>query len=345
MAEKAQGVRWDLTSFFPKFNGSEMTEFKGKLYSDIAELQRRAASLDPLSKDTASEWEELALAAEDFDARLGHLGSYVGCLEAAHADNEEYAQEQAKLSELSAEYVKFDVDMLRGFKGISDGDFDAFAAREPLQPIAHSLRRTRERAKHTMSPAEEKLAADLGVDGFHSWGRLYDKISSKLKFEMVWPDGKKEVKPISQWRSLMSDPDRKVGRAAYEGGNRAWATIEDSCASALNAIAGTRLTLCRHRGVPHFLDKALFQASVQRKTLDAMYEAIHRNLDTAREIFRVKAGHMRRKGICFFEREAPLPLKDASRFSWEQGSGMVARAFESVYPDLGEYYRTFLDNK
>ena len=66
---------------------------------------------------------------------------------------------------------------------------------------------------------------------------------------MNWPDGKKERLPISRWRALMSDTYRKVGRAAFEGGNKAWAGVEDTCAAALNALAGTRGTLYRRRGV------------------------------------------------------------------------------------------------
>ena len=31
-----QGVQWDLTSYFPAFNGPEMMNFKKKLAADIA---------------------------------------------------------------------------------------------------------------------------------------------------------------------------------------------------------------------------------------------------------------------------------------------------------------------
>ncbi|PIU18889.1 MAG: hypothetical protein COT18_09615, partial [Elusimicrobia bacterium CG08_land_8_20_14_0_20_59_10] len=208
--------------------------------------------------------------------------------------------------------------------------------------VAHSLRRVREQAKYTMAPAEEKLAADLGVDGFQSWERLYNKISSKLQFDMEWPDGKKERLPISRWRTLMSDADRRVGRAAFEGGNKAWATIEDPCAAALNALAGNRFTLYRRRGVKHFLDVALFGAGIKRRTLDAMYTAVNRNLGPVRDIFRAKAAAMGRKGIAFFEREAPLPLKDSKLYTWEEGTAKVSGAFNRVYPALGRYYDDFL---
>ncbi|MBI4351781.1 MAG: hypothetical protein HY550_10095 [Elusimicrobia bacterium] len=196
-----------------------------------------------------------------------------------------------------------------------------------------------------MTPAEEKLAADLGVDGFQSWERLYNKLSGKLMFDMEWPDGRKERLPISRWRALLADTDRKTGRAAFEGGNKAWATLEDSCAAALNALAGTRLTLYRRRGVKHFLDQALFGAGIKRRTLDAMYTAVNRNLEPVREILRVKAAAMNRKGIAFFEREAPLPLKDSKQYTWEEGTAKVSAAFGRVYPDLGKYYDDFLGKR
>ncbi|OGR44639.1 MAG: hypothetical protein A2X35_04850 [Elusimicrobia bacterium GWA2_61_42] len=345
MANKQQGVQWDLTSYFPAFNGPEMIKFKKKLAADIAALQKKASKLAPLSPKTAAAWETLLLAAEDAEMRLGHISSYVGCLEAAHADKDEYAAESAKLSSLLAEYSKFGVDMLRAFKEVPEKVFAAFLKRPKLKGTEHSLKRTRESAKRTMTPAEEKLAADLGVDGFQSWERLYNKISGKLEFDMQWPDGRKERLPISRWRALMSDTDRRTGRAAFEGGNKAWASIEDSCAAALNALAGTRHTLYRHRGVNHFLDQALFGAGIKRSTLDAMYAAVNRNLEPVREILRVKAAALGKKGIAFFEREAPLPLKDSGTYTWEQGSAKVEGAFSRVYPALGRYYKDFLAKK
>ncbi|MGD9641443.1 MAG: M3 family oligoendopeptidase [Elusimicrobiales bacterium] len=341
MSENIQGVRWDLTSFFPSFGGPEMAKFKKKLAADIAALQKKASRTAPLSARTAADWERLLLAAEDAGVRLAHMSSYLICLESAHADKEEYAAENARFAQLGAEYAKFGVDLRRALKDVPEKVFAAFVKREKLTDIAYFLKRTREQARRTMSPAEEKLAADLAVDGFQSWERLYNKISSKLTFEMRWPDGRVETLPVSRWRALMSDPDRAVGRAAFEGGNKAWAGIEDSCAAALNALAGNRLTLDKKRGVKHFLDESLFGSGIKRATLEAMYAAVERNLEPVREILRVKAAAMGRKGIAFYEREAPLPLKDSKTYTWPEGSAKVAGAFGRVYPALGAFYKEF----
>jgi oligoendopeptidase F len=322
-----------------------MRQFKQRLERDIAALQEAAAQAGALRAEALPRWERVILAMEDAEARLGHLGAYVECLSAADAANEAYQGEEALLRRQAAELEKVEVDLLQGLKAAAEEDFAALLARQGLAGAEHRLRRLRRRARHTMSRSEEKLAAELGVDGLHAWGRLYNTISGKLEFPMRWPDGRVETLPISRWRALMSHADRAVGRAAFEGGNRAWATVADTCAAAINAIGGYRLTLQRHRGLDHYLDTALEQAQVERQTLEAMYQAIHENIALARRIFRVKARAMKRTGIAWFEREAPLPIQAAGEQSWEEGSRQVGASFRRAYPPLADYFAMALDKR
>ena len=345
MSDSTVGVNWNLTNFFPEFGGALMEEFKAKLYEDVERLQRLAGEAGALDGSSAGKWEEVILLSEDFGTRAGHILAYVGCLDSADATNDAYSQERAALGRLIAEYNKFDVDLAHAFKEAAQEDFDAFVARPKLEGLEFGLRRTRERAQYTMTQDQEKLCADLSIDGLNAWGRLYDRITGKLEFTVKYPDGTEETKPISQWRASMSDPDRARGRAAFDGGNEAWAKIADVCAAALNAIAGTRLTMNRYRGRKHFLDGPLFSAATTEETLDAMYAAIEANIDTAREIFRTKAKAIGQAGICFFERESPLPVETDEKISWESGVKMVDDAFAGVYPALTEYYRSVHDQR
>ncbi|MBU1024300.1 M3 family oligoendopeptidase [bacterium] len=345
MNDKKQGVVWDLTSFFPNFNGPEMIAFKKKLEEDIKKLQARAEGLGPLTEDNMTEWESIIVDSEDFYVRSGHLGSYIGCLSAADATNEEYKKEDGVYRVLLSEAEKLEVDVLHAFKGLDNELLKKFISSEALKDTEHYHRRILEKAEHTMSRQEEVLASELNVNGLHAWGRLYDSISGKLEFDMTMPDGETVRKPISEWRSLMSGPDFDIGKAAFLGGNEAWRGIENVCAAALNAISGVRLSLYKNRGIDHFLDMALFQSNIQKETLDAMYKAIHDNIEIPREIFRAKSDYMGRKGIWWFEREAPLPLEEMKNFSWEDGSGMVGKSFATVYPALSEYYGSFLNDR
>ena len=332
-------MTWDLTSYFSEFNGAEMLRFKEALQKDIAALRQSAAALPGLTDACAQAWEDLLLRNEELSQRMSHLSSYVACLASADARNEAYLKEEAELARTRAEAAKVRVELLRAVKEASDNFFTGFTSRPALSGAQNYLNRLREEARRAMSVDEEVLATDLGVDGIQAWGRLYDTVSSKLEFEMDFPDGARKRVPMSQRRSLLDHPDRRIRQAAFSGGNLAWQSIEDVAAAALNAIAGTRLTLNRHRGVNHFLDIALFQAAITRKTLDAMFEALFANLDVPRRILQTKAQLMGRRGIAWFDLGAPLDFPDQDKFSWEYARSLVDRSFARAYERLGTFFR------
>lgn len=331
---------WDLTSYFPAFNGPEMRRFKEDLQVDIASLQKEATALPSLDHESQAEWEKVFLKNEDLLRRLSHLSSYIGCLVAADTRNEATLKEEGAITLIKAESTKVKIELLRAIKAASDDIFSSFINREALNGARYYLNRLREESLHTMNPDKETLSADLGVDGIHAWGRLYDALSGRLEFDMKYPDGHRDRVPMSQRRSLMENPDRRVRRAAFEGGNAAWQTVGETVAVILNAISGTRLTLNRHRGVEHYLDIALFQSGITRKTLYAMFEAVYSELDLPRRILRLKAKVMKAERIAWYDLGAPLPLPQQDQLSWEKAKTIVQASFTQAYPALGEFLRT-----
>jgi oligoendopeptidase F len=329
---------WDLSSYFPEFNGVEMLQFKEGLRSDIGALRDQAASLPILAEASAAAWEEVLVKGEDLTRRMSHLGSYIGCLAASDARNEDFLAEESALTRLRAEFSKVRIEYLRAFRSASDDIFAAFLARPALAGAENYLNRLREEARRAMTVEKEILATDLGVDGIQSWGRLYDRVSAKLEFDMTFPDGRRKRLPMSQRRSLMEDPDRRVRQTAFAAGNAAWRSIEDVAAAALNAIAGTRLTLNHHRAVDHFLDIALFQSAVSRKTLDAMFAAVFANLEIPRRVLRLKAKLMGRSEVAWFDLGAPLDLPAQEKLSWAKARTLVGASFQRAYPSLGDFF-------
>ena len=330
-------MNWDLSSYFTEFNGPEMNSFKEALKDEIESTKTRAQGLTALDDGNMPEWEDVFLTNEDLEKRFSHLTSYVGCLSAADSRNEAYLKEEAETSLLGAEFKKLEVELLRGIKGVSSENFEQFIKRDKLQSCSYFIRRMREEASWMMSTVGEVLAADLAVDGINAWGRLYDTLSGKLMFEMEYPDGTKETLSISSRRSLMERPDRRLRKAAFEKGNEAWETVEDSACAALNAISGTRLTLNKHRGVEHFLDIALFQSALTKKTLDAMFEAIYSEIELPRRILRSKAKSMGRETVAWYDLGAELPIKDQKTIDWDEAKRLVHSSFAGSYPKLGEF--------
>jgi oligoendopeptidase F len=269
----------------------------------------------------------------------------VHAIASCDADNEEYRAEVARLSVLGAAFQKLSIELLRGIGGASDAAFAAFAARPRLEPVRFYLERLHQEARYTMEPRLEALAADLGTDGIEAWGRLYDTLSGTLSFEMEFPDGRRERIPMSQRRSLLGDVDRRVRKQSFEQGNQAWQNVAPIAAAALNHIAGTRHTLYARRNVAHFLDVALFDAAISRRTLDAMFEAIEANAEIPRRFLRSKAKALGLERVSWYDLEAPLPLASAGRLSWERGKKLVSQAFESAYPRLAQFYEMALERR
>ncbi len=333
-------TRWDLTPFFADFAAPEREVFERSLADDAAALVARAAALPPIasSAQAAADWEAVLLAHEKILARLSHLSTYVTCLASADADDARYAMAEGRVAVLRATLEKVSVELRRVLGPLDDAAFAAFASRPALDGARHYLHTLRVEAKTSMQPALEGLAADLGAHGITGWGRLYDGISAKMQFDMVYPDGRRERVPMAQRRSLMADPDRRVRKAAFEAGNVSWAEASDVLAQALNHIAGTRLVLNVRRGVGHFLDVALHQAGISQKTLDAMFEAVRAHAELPRRGLRLKAKAMGLSAISWFDLEAPLPLPSAERVPFERGVGMVRDAFGRGYPKLATYF-------
>ena len=191
----------------------------------------------------------------------------MGCLSASDSNREDYLREEAAISLLGSDLEKLEVQLQRALRDADEDLISEFASLPDIESASYYVRRVWRNSRFTMSAPKEILASELGVDGISAWGRIYDTVSSKMTFEMVYPDGTKKRLPMSQRRSLMESPDREIRKAAFSGGNEAWEDSEDVAAGAINAISGTRHTLYRHREIDHFLDVA----SLTRRYLDRLW--------------------------------------------------------------------------
>ncbi len=99
-------MTWDLTSYFPEFNGAEMVQFKDSHPRRCRCAAATAAGLPALTAQSAPDWEDILLRNEDLSRRMSHLGSYIGCLASSDARNEGYQKEEAELSRTRAELAK-----------------------------------------------------------------------------------------------------------------------------------------------------------------------------------------------------------------------------------------------
>lgn len=339
IAPPATPDRWSLESWFSAFGASDYTDFKAALVRDVEELKTQAAAL---GIDTI-EMARVINALESLSDRLGHLSAYLGCLSADDANNEAVKADEAWISTLEAESTKLMASLRSALAALTDDSFEVLLADPSLKNAEHAVKRMRHEGQHQMKSEMEALAADLNVNGLHAWGRLYDTLTGKMEFEMTFPDGHKEIVPMSRRRALMSEPDRKLREAAFNDGQKPFNDHAVTLAAGLNGIAGTRLSLYGRRGLPHFLDTPLFDGAMSRKSLDAMLEAIHTHIDLPRRALRKAAKLQGTSALHYFDLEAPqIAAPDEKELTWDEACATVDQAFTSAYPKLGDYFREML---
>src|SRR5258706_15332763 len=109
-------MTWDLTSYFPQFDGPEMRSFKATLRADIAALKEQSGTLTELTDANSEAWEQVLLRNEEITRRMSHLSSYVGSLASSDARNETYLKEEAELTRRRAQATKLRIEFLPAVK-------------------------------------------------------------------------------------------------------------------------------------------------------------------------------------------------------------------------------------
>ncbi|MFT5150362.1 MAG: oligoendopeptidase F [Planctomycetota bacterium] len=326
---------WDLTPYFSGFQAPDYAAFREVLEADYAALAADNASVDA----------EFLLRIEDAMSRSRHLSSYLGCMSAADSRDEAVSRERAGMASVHAEGEKLMVRIRASFKAMPDTEFDALLADERLVPIRYALQRLRLQSQDTMTAELEELSADLGVTGISAWSRLYDNVSGKLEFSLDVPGQDSRQVSVAMTRSLLNSPDPAVRRATAVGSSAAWESVSDSISACLNSISGTRLQLYKRRGIDDFLKPALFQAGIERNTLDTMLGVVRERQGGIQEFLKRKAQRLGMDVLAFHDTGAPLAGGGDESIEWPQATERVFEAFGRSYPELADFAREAVDKR
>lgn len=336
---------WDLTTYFDEFDGNSYRSFKDRLIEDLKDLTDALETLKHVSDETLEQWADWMGQLEDLDARFGHLGSYLECLNAANAEEEAYQKEAAWKQEQSAGLKTLYAKLNRILEKTDNDTFEKLVNLPSNRDAAFFLHERRKLAQFQMDDQSEGLATEMNINGINAWGRLYDTLSGQLTFEYVDAGGTTQTVPMAQRNALISGTNRAIRSSAFHGANEAWSNHAATCNAALNALAGTRHTLDRRRGSDHFLNEACFQARVERPTLDALFQAIDDTIELPRNILKFRSQKMGIGKAAYYDIYAPLDFPDQEAISWKSGTTLAQESFDQAYPALGAFNRELLEKR
>jgi pepF/M3 family oligoendopeptidase len=342
-------ANWDLDSLLPHPDTPAFAAILDRFRRSIGALAERSKQLPGVSSSSAdvAEWVALLREFEQLESLAGDLISFIGCHAAADAANRRFRQFEASLAALEPLRERVSTNVEFALREAPDDRFAAFVeCDEWLRRNEFFLVQRRRNAQIRLPKGEETLAADLGVDGVHAWGRLYDRLSGELRIKVM---EKGEVVEKSPGQIRFDSPERSVRENNFHAADKAWKSIADSCADALNHIAGTRLTLCRRTKATDHLDLPLHRNRMRRETLSAMWSAVSTRKGVLLKYLAAKARLLGLEKLAWFDTQAPLPsgagAGSKAEIGYADGADLVERSFTEFSPEMGEFARHALTSR
>lgn len=338
---------WELDSLYPAPHSDAFRASLDQLKTQTQQLSARSELLPAVSTSATAvaSWVEFLAQYESVRAEYTAVRAFIECHAAADAANKLCHQIEAELSAQAPLWSQIGTNLEFALQAADDPTFAKFlAADSRLKTNAYFLESGRRNAALRLPKEQELLAADLEVDGLHAWGRLYDRLSGELRVQVM---EKGELVSKSPGQVHWDSPSREVRENNYCAASKAWSTLADTCADAINHIAGSRLAKYRRLKVDHLAVPLAFN-HMQRETLDAMWSAVSSRKSCLAEYLKRKAEMLGLTKLSWFDVDAPLPLSSASgsaSLSYDDACQQVLTAFGGFSPELHDFAQMAFDQR
>jgi pepF/M3 family oligoendopeptidase len=338
-AASLYSLNWDLDSILPNPQTPAFSAHLDQFKVDLTALADASDQLPAITAaGAAAVWGPFVETLSTTLARNEDLNAFVGCHSAVDAENKEYQRVEGVLASLSPLRQRVLANVELAFSGVEPAAFERFISGDAsLQKLKFVLEECRRNAALRLPKEQEQLANELAVDGAMAWSRLYDRLSGELRVEVM---ERGVVVKKSPGQVQFDMPERSVRQNNFYAFSKAWATLADTCADALNHLSGARLTKYKRLGVDH-LAAPLRLNRMTRETLDAMWGTINDKRHCLLPYLDRKAKLMGLPKLAMYDLFAPLPTslgeKPQSELSYPEAVDLVSETFTQFSPDLGDF--------
>lgn len=326
---------WELERIFAGGSTSQQLErHLGRLQQSIEDMVERLGRLTtPRSEDELQPLADVVAALQELSRDMGEASAFASCLLAQDVSDSHARIVSGRLRQLGAALEAAMTSLDEVLAETPEEVWTAFLQGEAAAPVAFALQERRERAKDRMSPDKEALAVELGVDGYHGWGNMYNLLVGRMEVR-VEQDGEEKVFSVGQAANMLSDPDRDLRRQVFERYEEAWAAEADLMAATLNNLAGYRLTLYRYRGWDSILREPLDYNRMSPETLEAMWGAVEEGKEALVGYADTKARLLGLEKLHWYDVGAPVGAVDGAKIPYDEAAAFIVEQFGRFGPRL-----------
>lgn len=228
-----------------------------------------------------------------------------------------------------------------------DGEFLlALSRKEEFADYDYQLSEIVRRKQHTLSAAEEKLLAGVGLfsDGFHDAFNMFDSLDVKFK-PVRDEDGRRVEMSHGVYSKLLASSDRKVRKAAF---NSMFAAYGDMLHTVGQLYAGNVKKdwfFARARKYPDCLTRAMSGENVPRIVYDNLIKSVHGGLKYLHGYLGWRAEKMGLAKLHMYDLHVPVVSEYKLSVSYEEACEIVKKALAPLGEEYLSHIREAMENR
>lgn len=338
MDAQAAAPSWDLRDLFESHQDPRLANtladakqhaeaFAQKYEGRITTLELGAVEL----ADVLSQYEKIHQAV----AQVGAYAALVFAADASEANGAFYQKVREQTTEATLPLLFFELELMAA----DEARLQELQQDPALIRFTHFLNTRRAHAPFRLGLPEERVLEEQANTGRRAWVRLYEEITSNLRFTLP---GQPKPLTLSEILDLQYHPDREVRNASAE----ALTTGLEPHARTLGYVFNT---LLQDKATEDRLRRYAYQEQDRHLSNELTPETVETVVSTATSGYALVARYYRAKQtllgldrLAHYDRYAPL-LPDEPTIAYEKAHGFILSAFDAFDPHYREAAAAFFN--
>ena len=327
---------WNLADLYSAPDGAD-------LKADLAAVEKRIAVFEGhRGKVGAMDSKTFGAAIAEYEALseiTGKIGSYAQLYQSGDVSSPErgrfYQDTVERLTVMGGKTLFFTLEINRlDDATLAEKMTDPSAAR--YAPWIRDLRVMR---AHELSDDLEKLFLDKSMTGRTTWVRLFDETLAGMRCDV---DGEKLT--LTAALNRLSDPKPERRKAAAKSIGAALGAQMSLFTLITNVLAKDKAVEDEWRKFARPVSSRNIANLVEDEVVDALVSAAKGAFaDTAHRYYKLKAKWFGVDTLDYWDRNAPLPDADDTRYTWDEAKALVLDAYGAFSPDLKDIAGRFFE--
>ncbi|MDR1693998.1 MAG: M3 family oligoendopeptidase [Lactobacillaceae bacterium] len=315
------GINKDLEKF-RKLNKDLEKKYKGKIAGLKAEEFFGAVKI----------YEEMSI--------ISHvLGAFAYLNMATQMNNPEATAFYQDISEKLTDYSMPSVFFSLEINQLPDSKIKEFLSNKDVKTYSPWVKRIRMFKKHELSEEAESIFLEKNVTSGSAWVRLYDEKSVELKYIV---NGKEYND--SEIYLLVQDKNKEIRHKAGAEINKVCKENASLFAFIYNMIIKDKAIENNKRSFKTPMSSMCLANNVEDDVVNILADSVKDNYaKIAHRFYKLKAKWLGVKKISYWDRNAPLPFEEDTKYSWEQSVQIVLDAYKKFSPKLYNLALDFFD--